>query len=264
MTKTLSSGKQAPHRVRNELKFRTLTVSDKQLIAEQFWRISFQSQALEGFTSPGSDDHIKLFFPEKSATTPVIPTVTDEGIVWPDNQRPESRDYTPLEFDGKGSLVIDFYRHEQGVASEWAENVNVGDSLTIGGPRGSLIIPDDYSQQLYIFDETGLPAMKRRLSSLRADNVLLIAFAKRQVVEEYLGGLLADYSLHCLEDHTMDTKGIEQCISLSNPLHFPADDHFIWLTGEGKAVKQLSDHFIEQRECSPELVRAVAYWHAKD
>lgn len=29
MTKTLSSGRQAPYRVRNELKFRTLTVSNK-------------------------------------------------------------------------------------------------------------------------------------------------------------------------------------------------------------------------------------------
>lgn len=190
--------------------------------------------------------------------------VTDDGIIWPDNQRPESRDYTPLEFNGKDSLVIDFYRHEQGVASDWADNVKIGDSLTIGGPRGSMIIPNEYSQQLYIFDETGLPAIKRRLSTLSADHVLLIAFAKRHVVEEYLGALLADHSLHCLENSAMDSTGIEQCISLSNPLHFPTDDHFVWLTGEGKAVKKLSDHFIEQRGCSPELVRAVAYWHAKD
>ena len=126
MTKTLSSGKQAPHRVRNELKFRTLAVSDKQLVAEQFWRITFHSQALEDFTSPGTDDHIKLFFPEKSATAPVIPTVTDEGIIWPDNQRPESRDYTPLEFDGKGALVIDFYQHLHSPPIHWQHPVHVG------------------------------------------------------------------------------------------------------------------------------------------
>ena len=263
MSKTLSSGRTAPHRVRNELKFRTLTVSDKQLIAKQFWRISFQSEALLGFDSPGTDDHIKLFFPENNASEPLIPSMTDEGIVWPDNQRPESRDYTPLEFDGEQSLVIDFYRHEQGVASEWAENVEVGGFLTIGGPRGSLVIPGDYTQQLYIFDETGLPAMKRRLSALQIKGATLIAFANQQVVEEYLGDALAQHSLHCLEHAKMDTAGVEQCIGLTEALNFPIDDHFVWLTGEGKAVKTLSDHFIERRGCSPELVRAVAYWHAK-
>ena len=263
MTQTLSSGRKVPQRVRNELKFRTLTVSDKQLVAQQFWRISFRSEALAGFTSPGNDDHIKLFFPENRLSPPPIPSVTDEGIVWPDNQRPESRDYTPLEFNGRDSLTIDFFRHKHGVASEWAERVEIGETLTIGGPRGSLVIPEDYAQQLYIFDETGLPAMKRRLHSVKAENIMLIAFADRQVVEEYLGAQLADHILHCLEGKAMDESGVADCIGLTNPLHFPSDDHFVWLTGEGKAVKALSEHFVEQRGCSPELVRAVAYWHAK-
>lgn len=30
-----------------------------------------------------------------------------------------------------------------------------GDRLAIGGPRGSLVVPDDYAFQLYVCDETG-------------------------------------------------------------------------------------------------------------
>ncbi|MBT0727897.1 siderophore-interacting protein [Rosenbergiella australiborealis] len=264
MSNTLSSGKKIPHRVRNELKFRTLTVSDKQQVAGQFWRVTFQSEALAGFDSPGSDDHIKLFFPETGQRAPILPTISEEGIVWPENQRPESRDYTPLAFDGKGSLTIDFYRHEKGLASEWAEHVAVGDLLTIAGPRGSLVIPGDYAEQLYIFDETGLPAMKRRLSTVSANHIKLIAFADRHVIDAYLGELLGGHELHCIEGDMIDSANIEQVITLTESLSFPTDDYFVWVTGEGKAVKNLSDYFIQQRGCSPELVRAVAYWHGKE
>jgi ferric-chelate reductase (NADPH) len=44
-------------------------------------------------------------------------------------------------------------------------------------------------------------------------------------------------------------------------IQMPENDTFCWITGEGKAVKMLSDYFILQRQCRSELVRAVAYWH---
>ena len=42
----------------------------------------------------------------------------------------------------------------------------------------------------------------------------------------------------------------------------PADDYFIWLTGEGAAVKSLLARF-EGEEIDPQLVRSQAYWHSK-
>jgi ferric-chelate reductase (NADPH) len=41
-----------------------------------------------------------------------------------------------------------------------------GDKLTIGGPRGSLVVPEDYAWQLYVCDESGMPALRRRLEGL--------------------------------------------------------------------------------------------------
>ncbi|EGK18269.1 siderophore-interacting family protein [Shigella flexneri K-1770] len=40
------------------------------------------------------------------------------------------------------------------------------------------------------------------------------------------------------------------------------DDYFIWITGEGKVVKNLSRRF-EAEQYDPQRVRAAAYWHAK-
>ncbi|EHJ4141133.1 siderophore-interacting protein, partial [Escherichia fergusonii] len=36
----------------------------------------------------------------------------------------------------------------------------------------------------------------------------------------------------------------------------------IWITGEGKVVKKLSQRFTGERY-NQQLVRAAAYWHAK-
>lgn len=84
-----------PQRVRNELRFRELTVLRVERIGSAFQRVVLGGEALEGFVSQGFDDHTKLFFPAAGAAfTP--PEVTDEGINWGDGVRPATRDYTPL------------------------------------------------------------------------------------------------------------------------------------------------------------------------
>lgn len=79
MTKTKAD--KYPQRVRNELRFRELTVLRVERAGAAFQRIVLGGEALEGFASHGFDDHTKLFFPEPGAAfTP--PQVTEEGIYW--------------------------------------------------------------------------------------------------------------------------------------------------------------------------------------
>ena len=93
-----------PQRVRNDLRFRELTVLHVERISAGFQRIVLGGEALDGFTSRGFDDHSKLFFPQSDAHF-VPPTVTEEGIVWPEGPRPPSRDYTPLYDELRLSLI---------------------------------------------------------------------------------------------------------------------------------------------------------------
>ena len=75
MTKTKAD--KYPQRVRNELRFRELTVLRVERAGAAFQRIVLGGEALEGFASHGFDDHTKLFFPEPGAAfTP--PQVTEE------------------------------------------------------------------------------------------------------------------------------------------------------------------------------------------
>lgn len=248
-----------PQRVRNELRFRELTVLRVERISAGFQRIVLGGEALDGFTSRGFDDHTKVFFP-KPGTPFTPPQVTDEGIVWGDGPRPASRDYTPLYDESRHELAIDFFIHEGGVASEWAMNAQVGDSLTIGGPRGSLVVPEDYAWQFYVCDESGMPALRRRLEALKklavrpeVNAVVTIADAS---YKDYLAHL-SDYNIEWVIGH--DSNVVAEKLAAAQ---VPDEEYYLWLTGEGVLVKSLLD-LAESKNVDQNLMRGQAYWHKK-
>src|SRR5699024_12779404 len=100
-----------PQRVRNDLRFRELTVLRVERISAGFQRIVLGGESLDGFTSRGFDYHCKLFFPQSDAHF-VPPTVTEEGIVWPGVPRRPSRDYTPLYDELRHERAIDVLIHQ--------------------------------------------------------------------------------------------------------------------------------------------------------
>ncbi|ELJ5474451.1 siderophore-interacting protein [Salmonella enterica] len=248
-----------PQRVRNELRFRELTVLRVERISAGFQRIVLGGEALDGFTSRGFDDHTKVFFPEPGdCFTP--PIVTEEGIIWGEGVRPASRDYTPLYDEARRELALDFFIHDGGVASRWAMEAREGDTLTIGGPRGSLVVPEDYAYQVYVCDESGMPALRRRLESLSLLPVRPAVTALVSIQDAAYRGYLAHVT-----DITVEyvVGGDEQAIqTLLSQLTIPDSDYFIWITGEGKTVKHLSQRF--ENGFDPQLVRTAAYWHRKE
>ncbi|MTH45795.1 siderophore-interacting protein [Intestinirhabdus alba] len=247
-----------PQRVRNALRFRELTVRRVERISAGFQRVVLGGDALDGFSSRGFDDHTKVFFPEPGSHF-VLPTVTDEGIDWGQGVRPASRDYTPLYDESRHELALDFFIHEGGIASTWAMQAREGDSLTIGGPRGSLVVPEAYAYQLYVCDESGMPALRRRLEALsqlsvRPDVIALVSVqdAAYQDYLAHLDGFNITWMPH--DDRALDERLAQLAV--------PEKDYFIWITGEGRRVKKLSGRF-ETDRYDPQLVRAAAYWHQK-
>ena len=248
-----------PQRVRNDLRFRELNVMRTERVSAGFQRIVLGGEALEGFSSRGFDDHTKVFFPAPG--TPFVPpVVTDEGIDWGDGVRPQARDYTPLYDDEKHELALDFFVHDGGIASNWAVEAKVGDKLTIGGPRGSLVVPEDYAWQLYVCDETGMPALRRRLEALRElpqhPLVNALVMVRDEADKDYLSGF-ENCNIEWFTRYDADAVAARLA-----QLTVPESDYFIWLTGEGKVVKGLTDGFVTDA-IDPQLVRSSAYWHAK-
>lgn len=249
-----------PLRRKNELKLRQLRVEHKTQIGS-FYRLRFSGD-LRGFTSHSFDDHIKLFFPDEVGDELALPEVSDSGVVWPEGKRPQSRDYTPLAWDATtNSLTIDFFIHTNGLASGWAERAQIGDTLVIGGPRGSFCMPVDYAFQLYLCDETGLPAISRRLAELQAAQVQaeihLLVMADREQVSQYLP-TLSGVTLHCVPGDDTATA-----IAVLDRLTIPQTGYFCWVTGEGGRVKTIIDYLTGSRQINEQYLRGVAWWHNK-
>ena len=156
--------------------------------------------------------------------------------------------------------MLDFFIHDGGIASNWAVEAKAGDTLTIGGPRGSLVVPEDYAWQLYVCDESGMPALRRRLESLAKlpvrPEIHAVVTVGNDAYKDYLAHL-SDVDITWVVGHS------EQAVAdRLAALTVPAEEYFIWLTGEGKIVKSLSRQF-DTHAIDQQLVRASAYWHAK-
>ncbi len=101
-------------------------------------RITFSSPDLADFSSPSPDDHIELFLPD--------PANPGQQVM---------RDYTPRAFDAaRKILTLDFALHDAGPATAWALAAQPGDRLAIGGPKGSVMVADDFDFYLLIGDES--------------------------------------------------------------------------------------------------------------
>ena len=159
-----------PRRVRHPLRFRQLQVRQVERVTPHLVRVTLAGDDLDGFVSLGFDDHVKLFFPDSVTGVLALPTVGADGPVWAEGTRPLMRDYTPRHFDPVArTLTIDFALHQPGgPATQWAEQAQVGQTLGVGGPRGSFIVPMEFDWHLLIGDDTALPAMARRLAELPA------------------------------------------------------------------------------------------------
>jgi len=123
----------------------------RRCISPGFRRVVFGGESLADFVSASFDDHVKLML--------------DTG-----GAEPVRRDYTPRAFDTAArELTLEFALHGDGPAARWAAQAAPGQSVTIGGPRGSFVVPTDYAWHLLAGDETALPAVARRLEELPAE-----------------------------------------------------------------------------------------------
>jgi NADPH-dependent ferric siderophore reductase len=224
-------------RVRHELRRRLLTVSAIERLSPQMLRITLTSPDLHDFVSASYDDHVKLMFPGTDDT-------------------PVMREYTPRRFDAASqTLVIDFALHEAGPATQWAETAKVGDTLQIGGPRGSSVVPDDFDWVVMIGDETALPAIGRRLEELRADvPVTSFVIGDAQNITTR-----AKWTPHWISrDGTFDDTALLRAVLDKHV--FPAGEGYVWIAAEAAVARSLRSYVVETRGQPKAWTKAAGYW----
>ncbi|MHB8284930.1 MAG: siderophore-interacting protein [Caulobacteraceae bacterium] len=233
-------------RVKREPRRRTLTVEQVERLTLNMQRIVFTSPELVDFESAGADDHVKLFLPDSQG-----------GMCM--------RDYTPRSFDRtQGRLTIDFALHEAGPATAWALDAKVGETLQIGGPRGSSLVTDDFDWYLLIGDETALPSIGRRLEELRADvPVITLVMVETEADAQQISTKTAWKAKwiarrgQALDDASLLRFALDE-------LTLPSGDGYVWIGAEGRTARTLRTYMAETRGHPKAWMKASGYWAAGD
>ncbi len=232
-------------RVRHELRRRLLTVRTAERLTPRMVRVTLVGEDLAGFVSAGHDDHIKLFFPaaEENGAEPLM------------------RDYTPRRYDPvAGTLVVDFALHDAGPATQWAAQAAPGQTLQIGGPRGSFVVTDDFDWYLLVGDETALPAIGRRLEELRAGVPVLVVAAVAGPEEEQAFHSRAALETHWVHRPLARATDPEPLLKAVTKLTLPEGDGYVWAAGESLTAKAIRRHLVAERGLPHAWVKAAGYW----
>ena len=236
-----------PHaieRLRREPRRRRLTVESVTALTPKMRRIVFASPELADFVSLGADDHVKAFIPD--AKSP-------QGIAM--------RDYTPRAFDaGRNALTIDFVLHEAGPASDWARRARPGDALEIGGPRGSMVVADDFDFYLLVGDETALPSIGRRLEGLRAGVPVTTIVLVDGPEEIQAFETRADWRPIWLSRSGSDRDDAALVSGTLARWPKPPGDGYVWIAAEAMAARTLKATLLEDRGHPKAWLKAAGYW----
>jgi NADPH-dependent ferric siderophore reductase len=231
-------------RIRHETKRRNLTVSRVEPLGSNMLRVVARGGELQGFTSLGFDDHMKLFFSGSESGEPAM------------------RDFTPRRYDaGSGELCIDFFLHEAGPAAAWAAQVCAGQTITVGGPRGSAVIsPEGIDLHLLIGDETALPAIGRRLEELPATTRALVVIETDDGSAGYPLESGATTKFVCVKRNPLQTVPAQRLIETLRTLTFPRERCFAWAALESQSARALRRYLVDERHFDKHWVKAAGYW----
>ena len=246
-------------RLRHETRMRLLEVVAVNDITPLMRRISLKGD-LTGFASPGHADHIKAFiFPK--GVEPMLGTIGERGAEFPEGKKPQMRDYTPRYFDvAAGTIDIDFVLHGDGPASGWAAQAQVGQKLVIGGPRGSIMVPNTYDWYFLAGDETALPALGRRIEELPAGAKVVAVIEIADAAEEQSFVTEADLSLHYVHRNGLPAGTQGPLLDAIKAMSFPKGDAYAYVAAESGVAKGIKAYLLEEKKFNPDYVRAPGYW----
>ena len=229
-------------RVRHELKRRQLQVLRTRQVTPQLLCVTLAGDDLADFVSASHDDHVKVFIPSSGDAPPAM------------------RDYTPRRFDTSArELDIEFVLHGDGPAASWAGQAQPGQALSIGGPRGSFVVSNDFDWYLLVGDETALPAVARRLEELpasaRVTVVLIVDDASAQLPLASAAALDLRWVVRS------NAAGVEpQLVSALRGVARPAGDGYAWAAGEASEIAAVRQYLVQAWELDKSRIRAASYW----
>lgn len=150
-------------------RFRSLRLAARTELVPGFVRVRLQADGpLDGFTSPGAGDHLRVFVPEAPAWASVAVDKAGHPTV-------ESRTETIVAFDAEAGWVdLDILVHpaddagDAGRIGPWAASAPLGSPVVLADPKGSVVLTGTPAAFVIVGDDSAIPAIRRYLRMLAA------------------------------------------------------------------------------------------------
>ncbi|HIV70460.1 MAG TPA: siderophore-interacting protein [Candidatus Aquabacterium excrementipullorum] len=254
MTDQISPSELTVQRVRHPVKLRLLQVLRTRQLSPNQLLVTLGGEPLSDFVTASFDNHVKLMWGPDGLSAPELPPLGPDGPQWaPGAARPLMRDYTPRRFDAQAlELDIEFALHGDGPAANWARQARPGQTLAVGGPKGSFVVPMGFDWHLLVGDDSALPAIARRLEELPEGKRVTVVLALHEADRRALS-TRADLNLVWVDEPA-------QLPATVQALQLPPGIGHAWAGGEASAIADVRRVLVGHHGLPKERVRASAYW----
>ncbi|MEM9807281.1 MAG: siderophore-interacting protein [Cyanobacteria bacterium P01_D01_bin.56] len=232
---------------------RQVTVQTVEQVTPRVRRIVFGGDSLAGFPTPRPGAHIKLMFGADFS-----------GSIGPKKMKSQMRTYTPRSFNpDTNELTVEFVLHGNGLASTWATQAQVDETLTVAGPGGGMDIPDTLKTMVMLVDESALPAAGTVLEALPAGCNPIIVCEVEDARE------LRSLSSHIEVEPTWlfrQEQAARPGMLLENYLPDvlasvkDSDDVLWWIACEANAMRRMRSQLLNQEGISKKRLISRGYW----
>lgn len=245
---------------------RLLQVVRTEFLSDAMRRITLSGEDLVGFPQDRNGAHIKVFLPRPEQRKPVLPTLGQNGPIWPEaHLRPITRTYSVRRYCVvKNELDIDFVLHgAESPASGWAVNAVPGDFLGVAGPGGPDPLLAPAERHIIAGDLTALPAICALLESLptSATGHAVIEIDCDDFRQEVVNPTQIQFQWVLRNPKLSATENtLLQAIKAAQ-LPFPGSTLSAFVAGENGSVLAVRDYLRSTYGLRKQNLYAVPYWN---
>jgi len=236
-----------------------LTVKQSERLSLNLIRIIFNCDKKCEFDPLWIGPHAKLLFPQESGGEIIFPqTNVDNKIIWQDGTRERVRTYSIRNYNDN-TIVIDFVVHQTGIATLWAQQAKIGDSIGLIA-MGAKNRFDENKQLILLGDIAAMPAICYTLEHLPAGQKAIAIIEVRDEQDKLPLALTKSAQLQWVVTPCGDDS---QLINQFAKLNLSVDQqNTLFWGGMESSIAQSMRHFLKDHFTAlpNDAIHFISYW----
>ena len=226
-------------------------------------RVVFGGVDLRRFVSSGDpDERLVVLVPRDGEHVTDAPVRADDGTLdYPeDYDGPEMRSYTVRRFDATtGEMLIDFVRHDGGVAASWASRAEAGDVVYLSPAKGWYAPPAGVAWQVLMADLTALPALGRIVEELPAGQRAIVLAEVAEPQDRQRVGSRAEVAWTWLPG-SGNGHGPSRLLAALRDVTLPDGPGYLWFAGEAGESRAVRKYLRHELGWPNDRCTVIGYW----